>query len=120
MVFKYFTGYVTKESVFVYSIIVLIIFNTTSNQDKEIVHKLTEEKDRLANINVKRNKLINKITSQIDEPINDLVLYNDELLSYYESIKYITRKLRSEKEIREYLKKKDIDIYKKKDMYMIH
>ena len=79
MVFKYFTGYVTKESVFVYSILVLIIFNTTSNQDKEIVHKLTEEKDRLANINVKRNKLINKITSQIDEPINDLVLYNDEL-----------------------------------------
>jgi regulatory protein len=41
--------------------------------------------------------------------LEDILSYNDELLSYYESIKYITRKLRSEKEIREYLKKKDID-----------
>ena len=87
-VFKYFTGYVTKESVFVYSILVLIIFNTTSNQDKEIVHKLTEEKDRLANINVRRSKLINKISSQIDEPLNDLVLYNDEL--------YLTKEINKE------------------------
>ena len=41
--------------------------------------------------------------------LDDILSYNDELLSYYESIKYITRKLRSEKEIREYLKKKEID-----------
>ena len=34
---------------------------------------------------------------------------NDELKSYYDSIKYISRKLRSEKEIYEYLEKKGID-----------
>ncbi len=40
--------------------------------------------------------------------LKDILKYNDELDSYYLSIKYITKKLRSEKEIYEYLKKKDI------------
>lgn len=38
--------------------------------------------------------------------LDNIVKYNDELDSYYLSIKYITKKLRSEKEIYEYLKKK--------------
>lgn len=41
--------------------------------------------------------------------LDNIVKYNDELDSYYLSIKYITKKLRSEKEIYEYLKKKAID-----------
>lgn len=56
---------------------------------------------------IKYNLLSKKDIS--NKELNDVLSYNDELLSYYESIKYITRKLRSEKEIREYLKKKDID-----------
>ncbi len=40
--------------------------------------------------------------------LEKIIKYNDELDSYYLSIKYITKKLRSEKEIYEYLKKKDI------------
>ena len=40
--------------------------------------------------------------------LDEVLSYNDELTSYYESIKYINRKMRSEKEIREYLKKKEI------------
>lgn len=39
----------------------------------------------------------------------EIISYNNELLSYYESIEYITRKLRSEKEIVEYLKRKEIN-----------
>jgi regulatory protein len=55
---------------------------------------------------IKYNLLSKK---EIDKKLLDEILsYNDELLSYYESIKYINRKLRSEKEIREYLKKKEI------------
>lgn len=40
--------------------------------------------------------------------LKEILQYNDELDSYYLSIKYITKKLRSEKEIYEYLKKKEI------------
>lgn len=48
--------------------------------------------------------------SEIDEKIfKEMLNLNDELFSYYESIKYINRKLRSEKEIREYLHKKNIE-----------
>lgn len=47
--------------------------------------------------------------SEIDEKtFKEMLALNDELFSYYESIKYINRKLRSEKEIREYLHKKNI------------
>ncbi len=40
---------------------------------------------------------------------DEIIKVNDELKSYYDSIKYITKKLRSEKEIYEFLKKKEID-----------
>lgn len=47
--------------------------------------------------------------NEIDEKtFKEMLNLNDELYSYYESIKYINRKLRSEKEIREYLHKKNI------------
>ena len=47
---------------------------------------------------------------EIDRKFLDEVLsYNDELVSYYESIKYINKRLRCEKEIVEFLRKKDID-----------
>ena len=79
IVFKNVTGYTVKESVFIFSLLILIIFNTTSNQDKESVHKLNEVKDTLAHINDKRNRLINTISSQMGQSLNDLILYNDEL-----------------------------------------
>ena len=45
----------------------------------------------------------------IDKDTFDNVLKeNDKLSSYYESIKYITKKMRSTKEIKEYLRKKEI------------
>lgn len=47
--------------------------------------------------------------SDIDKTLFDeIIAYNNELDSYYMSIKYITKKLRSELEIREYLNKKEI------------
>ncbi len=77
--FEYFTGYTMKESVFVYSLLLLVLFNTTSNQDKEIVNKLNMTKDALANINDKRSKLIGKISHELRQSVNDMVLYNYEI-----------------------------------------
>ena len=48
--------------------------------------------------------------SEIEKTLFDeIITLNDELKSYYDSIKYITKKLRSEKEIYEFLKKREID-----------
>ncbi len=56
---------------------------------------------------VKYNLLLNKnIDSKL---LKEILTYNDEIKSYYMSIKYINKRLRSEKEIREYLHKKDIN-----------
>lgn len=53
---------------------------------------------------VKYNLLLK---SEIDNSsFEEIKTYNDELKSYYDSIKYISRRLRSEKEIYEYLEKK--------------
>lgn len=41
--------------------------------------------------------------------LREIITFNDELKSYYESIKYINKKLRSEKEIIAYLEKKGIE-----------
>ncbi len=41
--------------------------------------------------------------------LREIIIFNDELKSYYESIKYINKKLRSEKEIITYLEKKGIE-----------
>lgn len=40
-----------------------------------------------------------------DELFAEITKYNDKLDAYYKSLKYITKKLRTEKEIEEYLKK---------------
>ena len=40
-----------------------------------------------------------------DDLFNEITKYNDKLDAYYRSLKYITKKLRTEKEIEEYLKK---------------
>ena len=79
IMFKNATGYMVKESVFIFSILVLIVFNTTSNQDKEFVNNLNRKKDALAKVNHKRTKLIDKITLYIGQALNDMVLFNDEL-----------------------------------------
>ena len=55
---------------------------------------------------VKYNLISKKEISNKD--LDEILSYNDELVSYYESIKYINKRLRCEKEIHEFLKKKDI------------
>lgn len=56
---------------------------------------------------VKYNLLLKK---ELDPTLYiEIIKYNDELSSYFMAIKYITKKLRSEKEIREYLKKHDVN-----------
>ena len=52
---------------------------------------------------VKYNLLIKKNITDIE--LEDINKYNDSLVSYYKALKYITKKLRSEKEIRNYLGK---------------
>lgn len=44
-----------------------------------------------------------------EKELNDILTADLELSSYYDSIKYINIRIRSEKEIREYLKKKDVN-----------
>ncbi len=78
-IFEHLTDYTVKETVFIYSLLVLVLFNTTSNQDKETVNKLSNSKNALSNINEKSSKLVNKIAYQFREPLNDFILYNDEL-----------------------------------------
>lgn len=58
--------------------------------------------DVIINYHLLTKKEISK--KELDEVLSK----NEELTSYYESIKYINRKMRCEKEVREYLKKKDI------------
>ena len=47
-------------------------------------------------------------SSITQEELDKVLEENDKLSSYYESIKYISRKMRSTKEIKEYLKNKEI------------
>ena len=76
--------------------------------NKYIVYIDDEEYKLYDDIIVKYNLITNKdITKkELDIILNE----NNEYVSYYESIRYISRKIRSEFEIREYLKKKNIDI----------
>lgn len=68
---------------------------------------IDDEKYTLYDDVIIKYNLISK--SEISKSDLDEVLsYNDELVSYYESIKYITKRLRCEKEIYEFLHKKDI------------
>lgn len=52
---------------------------------------------------VKYNLLVNKKLD--DKILSEICEYNNSLDAYYQSIKYISKKLRAEKEIKEYLKK---------------
>ena len=68
---------------------------------------IDDEEYKLYDDTIIKYNLLSK--KDIDKKLLDeIVNYNDELMSYYESIKYINRRLRSEKEIREYLKKKEV------------
>lgn len=55
---------------------------------------------------IKYNLLINKKLT--DKSLKEIIEYNESLDAYYLSIKYLNNKLRCEKEIYEYLKRKDI------------
>ena len=52
---------------------------------------------------VKYNLLLKKNIT--DKELKEIIKFNDELESYYLALKYISKKLRSEKEVIEYLKK---------------
>ena len=52
---------------------------------------------------VKYNLLLKKNIT--DKELKEIINFNDELESYYLALKYISKKLRSEKEVIEYLKK---------------
>ena len=68
---------------------------------------IDDEEYKLYDDTIIKYNLLSK--KDIDKKLLDEIInYNDELMSYYESIKYINRRLRSEKEIREYLKKKEV------------
>ncbi len=54
---------------------------------------------------LKFNLLNNKNLNE--EKLEEVQKYNDELDSYYKALKYLTIKMRTKKEIRDYLKKKD-------------
>ena len=54
---------------------------------------------------VKYNLLVNKRLDS--KKFEEIITYNDNLSAYYESIKRLNSKLRSEVEIREFLKKKN-------------
>lgn len=74
--------------------------------DNELSLKLYDD------VIVKYNLLVNKILD--DTLLKKITEYNDYLLGYYKAIKYIMKKLRSEKEVRTFLEKleigkKDID-----------
>lgn len=66
----------------------------------------SEEYTLYDDVIIKYELLLKKEIS--DKELKEIIKYNDELDSYYLAIKYITKKLRSEKEICEYLKKKEI------------
>ena len=55
------------------------------------------------NVIVKYNLLLKKNIT--DKELKEIINFNDELESYYLALKYISKKLRSEKEVIEYLKK---------------
>ena len=91
-IFMTITDYRVKESVFFYTILVLIIFNTTSNQDKEFVNNLNSKKNSLASLKNKRSKLINKLSYHIGQSLNNMILYNDELYLSKDNEKSIIQK----------------------------
>jgi len=55
---------------------------------------------------IKYNLLVNKTLD--DKLLDEITKYNDYLLGYYKAIKYIMKKLRSEKEVRVFLEKLEV------------
>lgn len=80
VIFEQIIGYqVFKKAIFTYTLLLLVLFNTTSNQDKEVVNKLSIAKNSLINVNDRRSKLINKLSYDIKTSLNDIVLYNADM-----------------------------------------
>lgn len=75
-------------------------------QNKYKVYIDNEEYILYDDVIVKYELIMKKEISEND--FKEMIKFNEEMTSYYDSIKYITKKLRSEKEIKEYLQKKGI------------
>ena len=74
----------------------------------ELKFKSGEEIKLYDDVILKYNLLVNK--SFHDKLYEEIIKYNKSLDAYYLSLKYINSKLRCEKEIRDYLKKKDFSL----------
>lgn len=78
-------------------------------KQKNNIYEVTLDDDRVIklydDVIIKYSLLINKVID--DDKLNEIVNYNDSLDAYYLSIKYISKKLKCEKEISRYLKNKD-------------
>lgn len=74
----------------------------------ELKFKSGEDIKLYDDVILKYNLLVNK--SFNDKLYEEIIKYNKSLDAYYLSLKYLNSKLRCEKEIRDYLKKKDFSI----------
>lgn len=74
----------------------------------ELKFKSGEEIKLYDDVILKYNLLVNK--SFDDKLYEEIIKYNKSLDAYYLSLKYLNSKLRCEKEIRDYLKKKDFSL----------
>lgn len=81
-------------------------------KDKSNTYKVYFEDDLIINLYddviVKYNLLVNKELEK--SKFDEIVKYNSFLDGYYKSIKYINKKLRTEKEVRKFLSKYEINI----------
>lgn len=74
----------------------------------ELKFKNGEEVKLYDDVILKYNLLVNKCFN--DKLYEEIIKYNKSLKGYYLSLKYLNSKLRCEKEIRDYLKKKEFSL----------
>lgn len=83
----------------------IVKFKKSKNNLYEIVFDNDLSVSLYDDVIVKYNLLVNKTFD--DKKLKEILDYSDSLGAYYSAIKYIEKRLRCEKEIREYLKKKE-------------
>lgn len=73
-------GYNIKESIFIYSLLVLSLFNTIANQDEYILNDLNNVKNSLEKLNKVRDTIIYKLSYEMRNTLNNIVLNSDCLV----------------------------------------
>lgn len=72
--------YAIKESIFTYSLLVLSLFNTTANQDKQLLTDLNEAKITSEKLNRERDLTIYKFSNEIRSLLNSVIASSDDLI----------------------------------------